>query len=74
MTYAQILRDYDVTLTADAEGATVAREAMPRRRAEQCARALTAIGVEASAAPDHEDRDQAWLYVTVPADAQAQGE
>jgi hypothetical protein len=43
----------------------VSRESIPAADARRAVAALTAAGIEASSAPDHDDRGREWLYVTL---------
>lgn len=51
-------------LTLEDDGAL--SEAIPVPLAQQLCAKLEARGVEASWAPDHDDRELAWVYVTLP--------
>ena len=63
----------DITLTTSPDdAATVSRESIPAADARRAVAALTAAGIEASSAPDHDlaglyddGRGREWLYVTV---------
>jgi hypothetical protein len=58
-----ILRHYGVTMTTGSEGESVSEQALTREAARACVAALTAAGIEASEAPDHDDRSMSWVYV-----------
>jgi hypothetical protein len=58
-----ILRHYGATMTTGSEGESVSEQALTREAARACVAALTAAGIEASEAPDHEDRSMSWIYV-----------
>ena len=53
-----------VDWSAGNEGETVSRRPLPRADARRAVEALSAVGIEASEAPDHDDRGLSWLYVT----------
>jgi hypothetical protein len=61
-----ILRHYGVTMTTGPEGESVSAQALTRDAARACVAALTAAGVEASEAPDRDDRSMSWIYITEP--------
>jgi hypothetical protein len=55
----------DMTLTTSPDdAATVSRGSISAADARRAVAALTAAGIEASSAPDHDDRGREWLYVT----------
>jgi hypothetical protein len=55
-----------VSMTRDTDSsAKVSREPLPAEDARKLVAALTALGIEASSAPDHDDRGREWLYVTL---------
>jgi hypothetical protein len=60
----------EMTLTTSPDdAATVSRGSIPAADARRAVAALTAAGIEASSAPDHDDRGREWLYVTVADEA-----
>jgi hypothetical protein len=61
-----ILRHYGVTMTTGPEGESVSAQALTRDAARACVAALTAAGIEASEAPDCDDRSMSWIYITEP--------
>jgi hypothetical protein len=61
-----ILRHYNVTMTTGPEGESVSVQAITRDAARACVSALTAAGIEASEAPDCDDRSMSWVYITEP--------
>lgn len=60
-----IVARYGVSLERSKDDGSIATSrALPREDARALVGELTAAGIEASGAPDHDDRSRSWVYVT----------
>jgi len=67
-TISRIIADagVDARLQTSSEDASVALDrSLPRAEAQRLVSALRAAGIEASEAPDQDDRSRSWVHVTV---------